>query len=378
MITGGTQTHLLQVFRHLDRSRFRPVLFALRDEGNLLGAVRDAGVEVRTFGMGGSLKDPRDFGGLLRMVKALREIRPAVVHGYLLRGNFYAALAGRAARVPVVVTSKRGLHRPAGLAERVSVAVSNRLSDIVTGNAPQVLDFTREAEGAPGLAMAMIPSGIDTVRFDPDAVDRGGGRRLRQELGIGDAPVVGTAITFRPRKGFRMLYEAMAEVRRHVPDARVLIAGADEMSPEAADLARGLDLTDAVHLLGRRADMPEVLTAFDVFVLPSESEGMSNAILEAMAMRLPCVVTAVGGAPEVIREGECGFLVDYPDSAAMAARLVALLSDPGARRRVGAAARARVLEAYSAAGMVREISDLYARLLDGKTTGSKASRTAAA
>lgn len=367
MITGGTQTHILEVFRRLDRSRFRPLLFALRDEGNLLETVRSLDVEVRTFGMGGSLKDPRDFRGLVRLVKALREVRPGVVHGYLLRGNFYAAVAGRLARVPVVVTSKRGLHAPAGAAERFAVRVSGRLSDTVTGNAPQVLDFTREVEGPQAAPMVMIPSGIDTDRFDPSRVDPGARARLRGELGIGEAPVVGTAITFRPRKGFRMLFEAMAELRRSVPGAVALIAGADEMPPEPAELARSLGLEGAIHLLGRRSDMPEVLSAFDAFVLPSESEGMSNAILEAMAMRLPVVVTAVGGAPEVVEEGTSGFLVDYPDSPAMASRLATLLGDPALAVRVGDAARRRVVEAYSAAGMVRQMEKLYATLLNGKT-----------
>lgn len=370
MITGGTQTHLLQVFENLDRSLFRPVLFALRDEGDLLGAVREMGVEVRTFAMGGSLKDPRDFKGLLRMVQALREIRPGVVHGYLLRGNFYGALAGRIARVPVVVTSKRGLHEPAGVAEKISVKVSGHLSDTVTGNSPQVLEFTRQVEGPPKKPMAMIPSGIDTARFDPEAVGAGVGKALRAALGIGDAPVVGTAITFRPRKGFRMLFEAMAELRRSVPDARVLIAGADEMPPEPAELARSLGLGGAIHLLGKRSDMPEVLSAFDLFALPSQSEGMSNAILEAMAMKLPVVVTAVGGAPLVVEEGRSGFLVDYPDSGAMADRIARLFADDALRVKVGEAARDRVVAAFSSAGMVRQMEDLYGTLLNGKKPGS--------
>src|SRR5688572_1581694 len=131
------------------------------------------------------------------------------------------------------------------------------------------------------------------------------------------------------------------------------------MSPEAKELASGLGLLDSVHLLGRRGDMPEVLSALDVFVLPSESEGMSNAILEAMAMRLPVVATDVGGAREQIEEGRSGFLVDYPDSAALARKVLALLRDPELRGRVGGAARERVVERYSAAGMVRQIEDLY-------------------
>jgi glycosyltransferase involved in cell wall biosynthesis len=367
MITGGTQTHLLEVFRHLDRTVFRPSLFVLRDGGNLLGEAAAAGVDVRTFGMSGTLRNPRDLAGLARMVRAMRELRPVVVHGYLLRGNFYGAVAGRLAGVPAVVTSKRGLHEPAGVAETVSVRVSNRLSHAVTGNSLEVLEFTRRVEGSFPAPMTMIPSGIDTDRFDPRRVGGWPRGTLREALGLGKAPVVGTAITFRPRKGFRMLFEAMAEIRRRVPDARLVIAGADEMSPEARDLAASLDLLRSVHVIGRRGDMPEVLSALDVFVLPSESEGMSNAILEAMAMRLPVVATDVGGAREQLEEGRSGYLVSYPDSAALATKVTRLLEDPALRESVGAAARERVTRRYSAAGMVRQIEDLYASLLRGKT-----------
>jgi glycosyltransferase involved in cell wall biosynthesis len=367
MITGGTQTHLLQVFRYLDRTVFRPSLFVLRDGGNLLGEAAAAGVDVRTFGMTGTLRNPRDLKGLAAMARAMREVRPAVVHGYLLRGNFYGAVAGRLARVPAVVTSKRGLHEPAGLAETVSVQVSNRLSHAVTGNSLEVLEFTRRVEGRFPAPMTMIPSGIDTDRFDARRVGGWPRGSLREALGIGRSPVVGTAITFRPRKGFRMLFEAMAEIRRRIPDAHLVIAGADQMSPEARDLAERLDLVRWIHLLGRRGDMPEVLSALDVFVLPSESEGMSNAILEAMAMRLPVVATDVGGAREQMAEGQTGFLVDYPDSAALAAKVTRLLEDPALRERVGSAARERVVAHYSAAGMVRQIEDLYATLLSAKT-----------
>jgi len=366
MITGGTQTHLLEVFRFIDRNRFRPVLFVLRDHGNLLAAAREAGVETRTFSMSGSLRNLGDLFGLARIARAMRELRPEVVHGYLLRGNFYAAAAGRLAGVPLVITSKRGLHKPAGVAERLAVQISGRLCDAMTGNSQQVLEFTREVEGRFRAPMVMIPSGIDTNRFDPDSVRADAGTKLRAELGIGDAPVVGTAITFRPRKGFRMLFEAMAEVRRSTPDAQLLIAGASEMPAEPAALADALGLTGSIHLLGRRSDMPEVLAAMDVFVLPSESEGMSNAILEAMSMRLPVVATSVGGAPEVISEGVNGFLVEYPDSQALASKVAGLLGSQELRRCTGSAARERVVAHYSAAGMVRQIENLYVNLRNGK------------
>ncbi len=364
MITGGTQTHLLQVLRHVDRSRFTPHLYCLRDSGDLIETARALDVEVTTYGMRGSLRSPRDLPGLLRMVRDLRALRPAIVHGYLLRGNFFGAVAAKLAGVPVVISSRRGLHRPTGLPEWFAVSLTNRICRVITGNSPAVIDFTRDVEKPRGVEFVMIPSGIDVSRFEPIP-----DRSLRDALGLGECPVVGTAITFRPRKGFKMLFEALAELRQHVPDVKLLIAGANRFSDEAEALAARLDLSEAIILLGIRDDMPAVLASLDVFVLPSESEGMSNAILEAMATGLPVVATAVGGNPVVIEDGVSGYIVEYEDYKALADRLNRLLSDPTGASEMGSAARRRVVERYSAASMVEQMETLYDRLLDGAASG---------
>jgi starch synthase (maltosyl-transferring) len=361
MIVGGTQTHLLQVFRFLDRRRFRPHLFVLRDGGDLVETARAFDVAVTSFGMKGSLKDPRDLLGVLRMRRALCELRPPIVHAYLMRANFYGALAARLAGVPSIITSKRGHHDIAGLSERLGIAVSNRLSSVITGNAPSVLEFTRDTEPRFSCPTAMIPSGIDTERFDPAKTTD-----LRVELGLGSCPLIGTAITWRPRKGFRMLFHAFEIVRRTYPDARLLIAGVEDWASADSDpraVADELGVTRSIVLLGRRDDMPAVLSALDVFVLPSESEGMSNAVLEAMAMRKPVVATAVGGNPVVIEEGRTGYLVDYPDHEALATRILELLGDRELCRRAGEAGRERVVEHYSARSMVAQMEHLYGGLL---------------
>lgn len=152
---------------------------------------------------------------------------------------------------------------------------------------------------------------------------------------------------------------------------RLLVAGVDRLTGESEDVARELQIGDGLVLLGRRDDMPAVLASCDVFVLPSESEGMSNAVLEAMAMRRPVVVTAVGGNPSVVEESVSGYLVDYPDGQAMAARVARLLNDPALRSRVGQAARDRVVERYSARSMVREMEGLYDRLTGNSMAGHR-------
>jgi glycosyltransferase involved in cell wall biosynthesis len=360
MIVGGTQTHLLQVFRFLDRDRFRPHLFVLRDGGGLVSQAEELDVPVRSFGMRGSLRHPRDLVGFMSMRSALKTLAPAVVHTYLMRGNFYGAIAARAAGVPRVITSKRGHHDIAGISEKLGIAASNRLSDVITGNAPSVLEFTRATEPWVRAPMEMIPSGIDTDRFDPVGCDD-----LREELSLGDRPVIGTAITWRPRKGFRMLFHAFDLVRRRYPDAALLIAGVENWESGDSDprsVAEELGITDSVYLLGRRSDMPRVLNTFDVFTLPSESEGMSNAILEAMAMGVAVAATSVGGNPVVIAEGSSGFLVDYPDHDALAERLLRLLDDPRLRDSAGRSGRERAVGLYSARSMVAQMEALYGRL----------------
>ncbi len=360
MIVGGTQTHLLQMFRFLDRSRFEPALVTLRKGGTLVEEARALGVEVTELGVSGSLRTPGDVGGLWRLARLLRRRRAHVVHGYLLRGNFYGAVAAKIAGVPVVVTSKRGLHEPASWAERLAVRVSNNLSTVITGNSPAVLEFTRRVEAPVRVPLVMIPSGIDLDRFDPARADDG----LRAEICGQGEPTIGTVTTFRPKKGYPMLFESFARVRQRVPAARLLIAGEDKWEDEPASLARRLDVYDAVTLLGKRSDMPRVYSAFDVFVLASRSEGMSNALLEAMAMKRPVVATAVGGNPTVLDGGRYGYLADYGDADAMADHIVGLLAAPERRQALGEAARERVAAEYSAQAMVRKTERLYEELFE--------------
>jgi len=159
------------------------------------------------------------------------------------------------------------------------------------------------------------------------------------------------------------LFEAFARVRTEVPGSRLLVAGEGELVGEPAELAESLGISESIVCIGRRSDIPEVLATLDAFVLPSQSEGMSNALLEAMAMEKPVVATAVGGNPHVIEEAQSGFLVDYPDVTTLTTRIVGILKDPEASRELGRAARQRVVASYSAASMVRQMEDLYDRLL---------------
>ena len=143
----------------------------------------------------------------------------------------------------------------------------------------------------------------------------------------------------------------------------VALVGDGDRLEICRDLARTAGVSEHVLFLGHRADVPEILQASDVFVLNSESEGMSNALLEALAAGLPCVATAVGGNPELVRNGENGFLVPAREPAGLARALATLVRDPRLRRGMGARSRERAAREYSLGAMVRRTEAIYDAVL---------------
>jgi L-malate glycosyltransferase len=353
MEVGGSQTHLVQVLRLLDRRQFDPVLYCLTGEGVLLDAVQALGVPIVNGGA-------RRFKGLgaaaavLRLAAYLRRESVDVVHNYLLRANVIGSVAARLARVPVVLSSKRGCHERRGF-DLVAAKIGNALADRVTVNAEAVRDFVHANERCPKQKMVVIRSGVDTDRFRPLA-----GTGFKASLGLPEErPVIGVVTRMRVRKGVEEFIRAVGRVRQAHADAHAVIVGEVDLDDGLQALVRGLGLENHLSLLGRRSDMPEVLSAFDIFVLSSHDEGMSNAILEAMAMEKPVVATDVGGTGEVLRHGRSGLLVPPKDPEALAAAINEMLGQPARAREMGRFGRRIVEEGFSARAMVRQMEQLY-------------------
>jgi len=358
MEVGGSQTHLLQVLRLLDRRRFDPVLYCLTGEGVLQENVRALDVPVIDGGARSGFKGRQSLAAILRLARYLRRERADVVHNYLLRANAVGSVAARLAGIPVVLCSKRGCHERRGL-ELAGARLGNWLADRVTANADAVREFVHDNEGCPLRKFVVIPSGVDTERFRPTPGDD-----YKTRLGLPPhAPVVGIVTRMRVRKGVEEFLRAMIQVGERHPMVQTVIVGEVELDPDLRQLVTKSGMDDGLHLLGRRSDMPEVLSAFDVFVLSSHDEGMSNAILEAMAMEKPVVATDVGGTGEVIRDGQSGLLVPPKDSAALAVAINEMLVAPERAREMGRLGRRIVRDGFSAQTMVRQMEELYLQLL---------------
>jgi len=166
-------------------------------------------------------------------------------------------------------------------------------------------------------------------------------------------------------KGHKELLEAMAGLKERYP-VQALIVGGGRREDEIKVLAAGLGLAAQAHFLGQRQDVPDLLQAMDIFVLPSYSEGVSLALLEAMAAGLPVIATAVGGTPEVVTDGVTGLLIPPRDAAALAGALERLLGDPAGARQLGENARRHVREHFSLERLGREINEIYQELVTKK------------
>src|SRR5262245_5595538 len=359
---GGAQTHLVQLLSRLDRQRFSPMVCALKASGDLVSTVERMGVPVFDGGLGRTLMGPGGLRVLGRLARLLRRERVGVAHAYLFHPNVLAPIAARLARVPAVIVSKRSLDRYPARLTRWACQLGNALADCIMVNADAIGRFVAEEERCSPDKMVLIPNGVREEALGPLR----DGHVVRAALGLPPgARVVGAVSRLAWKKGIRFLIQATPRLIEAVPETRVAIAGDGPLRAELEAEAAALGVADRVLFLGSRDDTIDLLAAFDVFVLPSVVEGMSNALIEAMAARRAVVATDVGGNAEVVVDGETGFLVKSADPDALATAILKLLDAPELAADMGAAGRRRVLEQYRIDVMVERIQGLYGDLLRG-------------
>ena len=339
---GGQERRILRELEGLDPARFRGLL--LCQPGSRLGYVtEERKIPTIRFKMR-SAYDPVAFVKILQLLK--RE-RVDVIHAHSSRDAWLAGAAGKLLGVPVFRT--RHLLTPIG-----GPYVYARLADLVLTVSEDVRRYLISA-GVPGEKIIAVPTGINLKRFDParpDLVDM----RARFNLPR-DAFVIGLIAVLRKAKGHRFLLQAVKRLAPEFPQVKLLIAGTGPQEQNIKNLVKELGLGEQVLMLGHQDDIPSLLRALDVFVLPAQEEALGTALVEATAMGVPVIATRIGGIPEVV--GETGLLFESEDVEALANHLRTLIRSPelAARLRVQGAARAR--ELYDENIMVRRTEELY-------------------
>jgi glycosyltransferase involved in cell wall biosynthesis len=301
-----------------------------------------------------------DLGLPLRLARFFARERIELVHTHNPQPLIYGAPAARLAGARVVHT-KHGTN-PVSRRQRALLRLAGSLVSSFVAVSPALLELARDRKEAPAQRLHVIANGIELVRYQRDPAL---GQAVRGELGIPEtAWVVGTVGRLSPEKDQALLVRAMAPLLND--ERRLIIVGDGAEAAALHALAVALGASRFIHFLGRRHDVPRLLTAVDAFALPSRSEGLPLALLEAMAAELPVVSTAVGGVPALLSLGEAGLLVPAGDADALRSRLCELAESRPLSVALGKRARAVVEADYSVEKMAERYLFLYARALDEK------------
>ena len=299
-----------------------------------------------------------DLGAAWRLSRVIRQLRPDIVHAHDPHGVAMAAIArsmSTQAKKPRLVASRRVDFR---LGRNALSRWKYRQVDCFIC-ASEAIRRILVQDGVPQARAVTVHEGIDAGR-----VEAAPAANLHEEFWLPhQAPLVGNVAALVPHKGQRHLIDAAADVVRHEPDARFVIAGEGELKDALEQQIRHHRLEKHAILAGFRTDVLSLHKAFDIFVMSSITEGLGTSLLDAMAAGKPVVATTAGGIPEVVVDGETGFLVPPRDHQAMADSIVRLLKDPDLRQRMGAAGRARVRARFTSEVMVRNTLRVYERLV---------------
>ena len=352
---GGTEKGVMKLVRGLEPELFDHYICTLRGTANLTEWTSGVAV-LHAGGKGAAFQF-----NVARLVRVMRAVRPVIVHSRNW-GAIEAIVAARLARVPVAVHSEHGyeLEMSSGRPWRRRLLRHGvyRIASTVTAVTNDLRDyFAIQAWWKPE-AINVLYNGVDGQEFSPQPHMRAA---VRRHLGIPtDALVIGSAGRVVPIKDFTTLLKAAEALMAEMLNLHVILVGSGtELSRLQEYVATSPQLAGRVVFTGMVDRVADMLNAMDVFVLPTLMEGMSNTLLEALAVGLPVVATRVGGNPEVVAEGECGYLFTPQDLAELVSHLRTLLRDSRLRSDFGRSARERALRHFSLENMLRRYRDLY-------------------
>ena len=372
IIEGGTEGQVVNLVDGLDPARFAVRLACFKRVDGFMPSIETRAIPLAEYAIK-RFYDVQALTAQWRLANDIRRHRVDIVHSYNFYGNVFAIPAARLARRPVIVASIRSMDEMCTRLQRGFQREVCRLADCVLTNA-DAIRRSLIAQRYDPRRIEVIPNGIDVARFRRPPP---GGERFRQEFGLPhDAPIVGVLARLGPIKGIEYFLEAVVGLAARFPQARFTVVGGGtfvrdrngvrDYRRELEALARRLGLEGRVVFTGVRHDVPAVLSQLAVSVLPSLSEGLSNAVLESMAAGVPVVATRIGGIPEAVLDGDTGLLVPPRDAGALGTAIARLLEDRGLAARLAASGQDWVTQHFGIERAVRRTEQLYARLLDAR------------
>lgn len=365
---GGAETFLLRLIPCLRGADYESTVIYLTGQGEYASAYREKGISVIPL----ELNSPKNvFSGVLRLLKILREESPDLINTWMYHANLLGGVAGKVMRIPVIWNVRQSnLSNKVNKANTLgAIRISAPLSRVLPFEILYNSEAARAAHKKIGFRhprSRVLINGVDESIFSPSTALR---VKLRSELGIpDDAPIVGHVARYDIQKDHETFLRAVGIVRLKRHDLHVVMIGAGvEWKNErlTQSLAYERD-SDWLHLLGPRENMRELYSAMDIFCSSSIGESFPNAVLEAMMMALPCVVTDVGDSRRIVGEG--GSVIapaDYENLARELLRVVSMRESQ--RKKIGLAMRALALERFT----LSKAANSFVECFDEVTNNSK-------
>jgi len=356
--SGGAENGLKAIVKALDPCRYEVTVCCLFRKGPLAEELEAAGVQVICLN---APQSGYGFSSVPRLIPVIREIRPDIVHTHLDAGNIAGILAARACRIPIIIANQHSANPYRGRFIRLIdhflaywtykiVAVSKAAAQLHAKQSRISLD-----------KYYIIHSVVSLAEF-PFRSNRANGK----PLGLDGQPLIGNVGRLTLPKGQIYLLRAFPKVLAESPDAQLLFVGDGPLLEQLIEAAQNLGINDRVILAGRRRDILQILRCLDLFVLPSLWEGCGTAPLEAMAVGVPIVASAVGGVPEMIIDGKTGSLVPPADPDSLANVMISLLRNRFLAEKYALEARRYVEESFSEKVAASRTDQLYQEALAAK------------
>jgi glycosyltransferase involved in cell wall biosynthesis len=362
---GGTERQLVETARFLQGDHFEPHVGCFRPGGLWTKDLEAAGVPILHLPVY-SFKSPAVVSGARQLARYIHDHHIQIVHSFDAPLNVFAVPVARWAGTPAVLSSQRGDRDLTTQRLKRLLRITDRIVDAVVVNCEAMRRYMVEEERVPADKVRLCYNGIDV-----DAYRR---QPALAEANNNGRPVIGCVCALRPEKGLDTLLRAFANVREL---ATLLIVGSGPEEAKLRALASELGVSERCHFEPATSQVAQWLSRMDIFVLPSRTEALSNALMEAMACSCSPIATAVGGNPELIDHESNGLLFPVDDVARLSAQLRELLANSALRERLASAATETIRSKFTFPQAAAAMREIYESVLNAKLAKRRPANTSA-
>lgn len=356
---GGAEVGLYTTLKNINRDKFDCRVVSIEEKGAVGEEIEKIGFRVVYLNEKARLFNLALIGKIGRI---LDEEKPDILHTSLFYANFLGRIAAFFTRPKTIITEERSMYTEKRFYHVLIDKILSFFTDKIIVCSNSVLDFTVRQEGISRDKFYLIYNAVDAERFDiKESKDR-----LRMQYGFSqDDFIVGSVGSLIPKKGHIYLLRSVLSLSADIPNLRVLIIGDGAIRDDLMQSPEALKLKNKIVFLGARRDIPELMKVMDIFVLPSLQEGFPRTLIEAMYSGLPVVASNLSGIPEIVINGQNGFLVPPRDSIAIRDRISDLYNQPELRDKFKTNARRTVETGFMPDYSIKRLEGLYEGLISG-------------